>query len=200
MTGAGVGGGGFVTFGFSLDNLLFDMGTPKNMNGLATDLKIDEVPVKSLEEQYNALGALIAERKEHEQRAAAARAGAASAIGSSTSGRMKALGWLAVFGVLIWGLYDYIILNDLSMRPIDMASLEKMVITLISFVLGLLVVERSLKYFVPYLYHYFVNDNESDKDFTTHLKDLKPFELICVTCFFIGLFFWGFVQILTVRW
>jgi hypothetical protein len=86
------------------------------------------------------------------------------------------------------------------MRPIDVAGFQKVIISVIVFLLALLMVERSLKYFVPYLHHYFVNDRDSEQDFTAHLQQLQPWQLVCVTCFFIGLFFWGFVMILGVRW
>jgi hypothetical protein len=86
------------------------------------------------------------------------------------------------------------------MRPIDVAGLQKLLMSVIVYFMALLVMERSLKYFVPYIHHYFLNDKESEQDFSTHLKHLESWQLVCVTCFFIGLFFWGFVTVLGVKW
>jgi hypothetical protein len=167
------------------------------MNGLGRELPIDEVPIQQLEDQYSALAALIEERKEMQRRSQQSRP---PSVPTNTIGRLKSMTWVAFLLMVAVALYNYIIINDLSMRPIDVAGLQKLLMSVIVYFMALLVVERSLKYFVPYIHHYFLNDKESEQDFSTHLKHLESWQLVCVTCFFIGLFFWGFVTVLGVKW
>ncbi|WP_298351153.1 hypothetical protein [Runella sp.] len=169
----------------------------ESLNGVSKNLKMDEIPIEELENQHNALAALIEERKEIQRRA---REKPTSSMPTNTVGRLKSLSWV-VFLLLAAGfLYNYIVINDLSMRPIDIAGFQKVLLSVIVFFSALLLVEKALRYFVPYLHQYFVNDRASEQDFSTHLQQLQPWQLICVTCFFIGLFFWGFVMVLTVKW
>jgi hypothetical protein len=168
-----------------------------SLNGVSKDFKMDEIPIEELENQQHALAALIEERKEMQRRA---QEKPMISMPTNTAGRMKSLSWV-VFLLLVAGfLYNYIVINDLSMRPIDIAGFQKVLLSVIVFFSSLLLVEKALRYFVPYLHQYFVNDRQTEQDFSTHLQQLQPWQLVCVTCFFIGLFFWGFVTLLTVKW
>lgn len=161
---------------------------PFSLNGRSKEPSLEE-----LQAQFEMLGKAIAQKQE-------AKKAQPKPIQTNTVGRLKSLSWILFLALVAGFLYNYIVINDLSMRPIDVAGFQKVIISVIVFLLALLMVERSLKYFVPYLHHYFVNDRDSEQDFTAHLQQLQPYQLVCVTCFFIGLFFWGFVQILGVRW
>lgn len=97
-------------------------------------------------------------------------------------------------------LYEYIIKNDLSMKPIDLAGIQKVIISIIVYFLAILITEKSIKFFVPGVFDYFMNDLNTEPDFTQHFKSLQPWQSICITCFFIGLFFWGFISVLSVKW
>jgi hypothetical protein len=108
--------------------------------------------------------------------------------------------WVVLLAVIAGFLYNYIVINDLSMHPIDVAGVQKLLLSVIVFFATLLIVEKALRYFVPFLHRYFVNDRASEQDFSTHLQQLQPWQLVYVTCFFIGLFFWGFMTVLTVKW
>jgi hypothetical protein len=152
-----------------------------------------EPSLEELESQFEHLAQEIAAKRE-------AQKPSSLMVITNTIGRLKSLTWVIFLGLAAVFLYNYIVINDLSMRPIDVAGLQKVLLSVIVFFMALLMVERSLKYFVPYLHHYFLNDRDSEQDFSTHLQQLKPYQLVCVTCFFIGLFFWGFVQILGVKW
>jgi hypothetical protein len=152
-----------------------------------------EPTLEQMQAQFEALGRQIAQKQE-------AQKVKQQSVSTNTVGRLKSLTWVLLLGTMAAFLYNYVVINDLSMRPIDVAGLQKLLLSVIVFFVGLLVVERSLKYFVPYLHHYFLNDRESEQDFSTHLQSLKPWQLVCVTCFFIGLFFWGFVTLLMVKW
>jgi hypothetical protein len=165
------------------------METPFSPNG-----KVKEPSLEELQAQFEMLGKAIAKKKEAAQKAKY------PSIPTNTVGRLKSLTWILFLALVTGFLYNYIVVNDLSMRPIDVAGFQKVILSVIVFFVALLMVERSLKYFVPYLHHYFVNDRDSEQDFTTHLQQLKPYQLVCVTCFFIGLFFWGFITVLGVRW
>jgi hypothetical protein len=149
--------------------------------------------IEEMQAQFEALGRKIAQKQEA-QKAPYAN------ISTNSAGRLKSLFWVFGLAMAAGFLYNYIVINDLSMRPIDVAGVQKVLISIIVFLLALLMVERSLKYFVPYLHHYFLNDRDSEQDFSTHLQQLKPYQLVCVTCFFIGLFFWGFITVLGVKW
>lgn len=164
---------------------------------MSKDLSMDEVPIEELENQHHALAALIEERKEMRRRA---QEKPKSSVPTNTVGRLKSLTWITLLVLVAGFLYNYIVINDLSMRPIDVAGVQKVLLSVIVFFMGLLIVEKALRYFVPYLHQYFVNDRASERDFSTHLQELQPWQLVCVTCFFIGLFFWGFVTLLTVKW
>jgi hypothetical protein len=165
-----------------------------SMNG-----KHKEPSLEELQAQFEVLGKAIAQ-KEEAARAANSPKADYPPVTTNTIGRLKSLTWIVLLALVGGFLYNYIVINDLSMRPIDVAGLQKVLLSVIVFFVGLLVVERSLKYFVPYLHQYFVNDRASEQDFSTHLQELQPWQLVCVTCFFIGLFFWGFVTLLTVKW
>lgn len=164
------------------------MDTPFSSNG-----KVKELTLEEMQAQFEVLGKQIFQKQE-------AQKVKYQAIPTNTVGRLKSLTWILALALIAGFLYNYIVINDLSMRPIDVAGVQKVLISIIVFLLALLMVERSLKYFVPYLHHYFLNDKDSEQDFSTHLQSLQPYQLVCVTCFFIGLFFWGFVQILGVKW
>jgi hypothetical protein len=155
--------------------------------------RVKEPTLEEMQAQFEALGRQIAQKQE------SAKVKYQS-ISTNTVGRLKSLSWILFLALVAGFLYNYIVINDLSMRPIDVAGVQKVLISIIVFLLALLMVERSLKYFVPYLHHYFLNDRDSEQDFSTHLQQLKPYQLVCVTCFFIGLFFWGFITVLGVKW
>lgn len=164
-----------------------------SMNGKGKEPSIEE-----LQAQFEALGKVIAEKQEAAM--AANRPKNYPPVVTNTVGRMKSLTWILFLGLIAGALYNYVVINDLSMRPIDAAGLQKVLLSVIVFFSALLLVEKALRYFVPYLHQYFVNDRASEQDFSTHLQELQPWQLVCVTCFFIGLFFWGFVTLLTVKW
>ena len=81
-------------------------------------------------------------------------------------------------------LYEYIIKNDLSMKPIDLAGIQKVIISVIVYFLAILITEKSIKFFVPGVFDYFMNDLNTEPDFTQHFKSLQPWQSICITCFF----------------
>ena len=162
---------------------------PLLLNGKSKELTLAE-----LQAQFEALGKAITQKQE------AAKQTKYSSVATNTVGRLKSLTWILLLGLVAGAFYNYVVINDLSMRPIDAAGLQKVLLSVLVFFLALLVVEKALRYFVPYLHHYFLNDRASEQDFSTHLQQLKPLHLVCVTCFFIGLFFWGFVMILGVKW
>lgn len=164
-----------------------------SMNGKGKDHSLEE-----LEAQFEALGKVIAAKQE--AALAANRQKNYPPVVTNTIGRIKSLTWILLLGLIAAALYNYVVINDLSMRPIDAAGLQKLLLSVIVFFSALLLVEKALRYFVPYLRQYFVNDRASEQDFSTHLQKLQPWQLVCVTCFFIGLFFWGFVKLLTVKW
>lgn len=153
-----------------------------------------EPSLEELQAQFEALGKVISQKQEAAQKIKS------PSIATNTMGRLKSLTWVVfLLGVAVV-LYNCVVINDLSMRPIDIAGLQKLLLSVIVFFSALLLVEKALRYFVPYLHQYFVNDRQTEQDFSTHLQELQPWQLVCVTCFFIGLFFWGFVTLLTVKW
>ncbi len=155
--------------------------------------KKEEPSLEELEAQFASLSDMIATKREAQQSKNVY-------IATNTMGRLKSLG-IILFMLLVGGfLYEYIIQNDLSMKPIDLGGIQKVILSVILYFLGLMLTERTLKFFVPIVFHYLVNDFESEPDFSTHFKSLQPWQAVCVTCFFVGLFFWGFVQILMVKW
>jgi len=162
---------------------------PFSMNGKSKEPSLEE-----LQAQFETLGKVIAQKQE------AAKKPHFQPVATNTVGRLKSLTWVLLLGLAAAFLYNYVVVNDLSMRPIDVAGVQKVLLSVIVFFVSLLIVEKAMRYFVPYLHHYFLNDRASEQDFSTHLQQLKPLHLVCVTCFFIGLFFWGFVMLLTVKW
>jgi hypothetical protein len=167
--------------------------TPNGQIKKSSASKNVEPSLEELESQFEHLAQEIAAKRE-------AQKPRSPSVATNTMGRLKSLTWIIFLGLVAAFLYNYIVINDLSMRPIDVAGLQKVLLSIIVFFVALLLVERSLKYFVPFLHQYFVNDKPSEQDFSNDLQQLKPWQLVCVTCFFIGLFFWGFVMILGVRW
>ena len=168
--------------------------TMMETGGFSMNGKGKEPSLEELEAQFEALRKAIAQKQE------AAQKSHFQPIATNTVGRMKSMTWILLSGLIAGALYNYVVINDLSMRPIDAAGLQKLLLSVIVFFSALLLVEKALRYFVPYLHQYFVNDRASEQDFSTHLQELQPWQLVCVTCFFIGLFFWGFVTLLTVKW
>jgi hypothetical protein len=123
--------------------------------------------------QFDLLASQIEKKQQAEKQAAASRA---KPIPTNTIGRLKSMTWVVFLLMVAVTLYNYIIVNErngapLSMRPIDVAGLQKLLMSVIVFFMGLLVVERSMKYFVPYLHHYFLNDLASEQDFSTAAAD-----------------------------
>jgi hypothetical protein len=120
---------------------------------------------------------------------------------TNSQGRVKAF---VVFVVSMAGagaVYNYIVENSLSLKPIDLSSVQKIFLTIGIYFISLFITDRGIKYIVPTIYEYLINDNDSEKDFSTHfLNEITPWQKILVTCFILALLFWGFVSLASVKW
>lgn len=119
---------------------------------------------------------------------------------TTSAGRRWSVVVIVVMSVALGMLYNYIVENELSLKPIDLAAVQKVILTVIVFFIGLGCVERSLRYFLPVVHHYFVNDNESEQDFSKHFDTLDIWQKHLLTAFYVGLLFWAFVQLLQAKY
>ena len=119
---------------------------------------------------------------------------------TTSAGRRWSVAVIVVMSVALGMLYNYIVENELSLKPIDLGAVQKVILTVIVFFIGLGCVERALRYFLPVVHHYFVNDNGSEQDFSKHFDTLEIWQKHLLTAFYVGLLFWAFVQLLQVKY
>lgn len=124
---------------------------------------------------------------------------------SNTNGRRKAVWFIVLLSLAFGVLYNAILVNEWSLRPIDFAAIQKLVFSTLAFFLLLLVVERGLKFFAPAVHWFFVNDNDSgdeneSQDFSHAFLTLQSWHKVAITFGFIALFCWVFVSLLGVKW
>ena len=161
-----------------METTLNPNGQVKKVAGRAVT-SINELRLDELKAQFIALNSLIEAKEAEEQ-----LKNKENPYSTNTVGRLKSLG--IILGFLLVGgfLYEYIIKNDLSMKPIDLAGIQKVIISIIVYFLAILITEKSIKFFVPGVFDYFMNDLNTEPDFTQHFKSLQPWQSICITCFF----------------
>ena len=156
---------------------------------------INELRLDELKAQFIALNSLIEAKEAEEQ-----LKNKDNPYRTNTVGRLKSLGIILAFLLVGGFLYEYIIKNDLSMKPIDLAGIQKVIISIIVYFLAILITEKSIKFFVPGVFDYFMNDLNTEPDFTQHFKSLQPWQSICITCFFtvrpLDLYFNLFIKII----
>ncbi|MFN8353696.1 MAG: hypothetical protein U0Y10_04600 [Spirosomataceae bacterium] len=124
---------------------------------------------------------------------------------SNTNGRRKAIWFIVGLSVVFGVLYNAILVNEWSLKPIDLAAIQKLIFSSLVFFVLLLVVERGLKFFAPAIHWFFVNDNGSSEadetqDFSHAFLTLQPWHKVIITFGFIALFCWVFVSLLSVKW
>ena len=116
-------------------------------------------------------------------------------------GREKMLIVTGVMMIISWFLYTAISGDTNIVRPIDLASAQRIILVTGVFFFSCYTIEKAIKYQAPAIWAYFVADKDNKIDLTHDIETaLTPWERTKIYALKFGLYLYLLVQLYAVKW